>query len=91
MTPARTWGGIAAVWLVALVAAVAVALLPSESYRLSWLWLALAASMLVAFAIQLSTHRKVGFIDRLGASLAGSLVIIGGTAVALSVAVVSGG
>ena len=91
MTPARTWGGIASVWLVAVVGALLVVLLPPDSSRLSWLWLALAACMLVAFAVQLSTHRKVGFIDRLGASIAGALVIIGGTAVSLSIAAVSGG
>ena len=91
MTAGRTWGGIASVWLLALIGTVLVAVFASGDFRFSWLWLVLAACMLVAFAIQLSTHRKVGFIDRVAASIVGAFLIIGGTGVAFSLTTLYGG
>jgi hypothetical protein len=86
MTAGRTWSGIASVWVLAVVAVAFVTAFATGDARFSLLWLALAACCLVTFVIQLATHRKVGFIDRVGASIVGALVIIGCTGVYLSVA-----
>lgn len=86
MTVGRTWTGIVSVWGVAVLAVVCVTVFATGDSRFTLLWLALAACSLVTFVIQLSTHRKVGFIDRVGASIVGALVIIGGTGVYLSLA-----
>lgn len=91
MTAQRTWAGIVSVWLLAGVAAVLVAVVSTGDLRFSWLLLALALCSLITFMIQLSTHRKVGFIDRVGASIVGAFVIIGATGVYLSIASLVGG
>ena len=91
MTAGRTWGGIASVWGLAVVGVVLVAVFSIGDLRFPLLSLALAACCLATFVIQLSTHRKVGFIDRVGASIVGALVIIGGTGLYLSIAAVLGG
>lgn len=91
MTAQRTWAGIVSVWLLAGVAAMLVAVVSTGDLRFSWLLLALALCSLITFMIQLSTHRKVGFIDRVGASIVGAFVIIGATGVYLSIASLVGG
>jgi hypothetical protein len=91
MTAERTWGSIASVWALAVVGVVLVLLFSTGDSRFSWLSLALAGCCLTTFVIQLSTHRKVGFIDRVGASIAGALIVIGGTGVWLSLASLLGG
>ncbi|MFU8946148.1 hypothetical protein ACLRGF_05365 [Mycetocola zhadangensis] len=91
MTVGRTWAGIASVWALAVVCAVLVSTLSTGDLRFSLLFLALAGCALVTFVIQLATHRKVGFIDRVGASIVGALVVLGGTGVYLSVVALLGG
>ncbi|GGE83379.1 hypothetical protein [Mycetocola zhadangensis] len=91
MTAGRTWGGIASVWALAVVGAVLVSVSSTGDLRFSLLALALAACCLVTFVIQLATTRKVGFIDRVGASIVGALVILGGTGLYLSIVALFGG
>ena len=91
MTAQRTWAGIVSVWVLAGIGAALVTVVSTGDARFSWLMLALAACSLVTFMIQLATHRKVGFIDRVGASIVGAFVIIGGTGVYLSIASLIGG
>jgi hypothetical protein len=76
MTPSRTWRGIFGVWGVAVVGAILVAVLVPEGLRFTWLSLTLAACTLLAFIVQLLTHQKVGFIDRLSISVVGVVGIL---------------
>jgi hypothetical protein len=76
MTPSRTWRGIFGVWGVALVGAILVAIFAPVGLRFTWLSLTLAACTLLAFVVQLLTHQKVGFIDRLSISVVGAVAIL---------------
>ncbi|MET4638802.1 hypothetical protein [Mycetocola sp. 2940] len=76
MTPSRTWRGIFGVWLAGLLGAILVAVFAPVELRFTWLSLTLAACTLLAFVVQLRTHQKVGFIDRLSISVVGVLGIL---------------
>lgn len=76
MTPSRTWRGIFGVWIVGVLGAVLVAVFAPVDLRFTWLSLTLAACTLLAFVVQLHTHQRVGFIDRLSISVVGVLAIL---------------
>ncbi|MBG6239147.1 putative membrane protein [Mycetocola sp. CAN_C7] len=76
LTPSRSWREIFAVWGVALVGAILVAVFAPHDLRFTWLAIALAACTLLTFVLQLLTHQKVGFIDRLSISVVGVLGIL---------------
>ena len=76
LTPSRAWRGIFAVWGVALVGAILVSVIAPHDLRFTWLSLTLAACTLLAFVLQLLTHQKVGFIDRLSISVVGAVGIL---------------
>lgn len=63
------------VWIAAAVGAGVVAVLGRDDY-LTWIPIVLAATVLLAFGIQLALQRKEGLVARLAASVAGSLVIL---------------
>jgi hypothetical protein len=68
---------IGSIWLVALVEGILIAVLARPAGYASWLSLALAVCVLLAFVAQLATQQKDGFISRLAASLAGAFVVLG--------------
>lgn len=70
-------GTVSAVWAFALVAAVLIGILVHPAHAGEWLSLALAASVMLALAIQLATREKRGFVIRLASSVSGALVILG--------------
>jgi hypothetical protein len=76
MTPSRTWRGIFGVWGVAVVGAILVAVFVPVGLRFTWLSLTLAACTMLAFIVQLLTHQKIGFIDRLSISVVGLVGIL---------------
>jgi hypothetical protein len=76
LAPRRAFGGIVGVWVAAAVAGVLIALLVPEEWRFSWLLLALGASIVVSFAVQLAYGRSQQFIDRVAASALGCLVVL---------------
>ncbi len=76
LTLSRSWRGILAVWAVALVGAVLVFVFVPHELRFTWLSLTLAVCILMTFVMQLLTHQKVGFIDRLSISSVGVLGIL---------------
>jgi len=76
--PEAPWhvGRLIAAWAVAAVIGLLVTLLVRADDRFPWLALAIGASTLVAFGLQLGTAQRDGFISRLSFSVAGSVVII---------------
>jgi len=71
------------VWLAALAGAVLVAVFAGEHF-LTWIPVVAAAVLLLTFVIQLSLQRKEGLVNRIIASVGGTLVILGATTVVLS-------
>lgn len=78
LPPKHPWyvGRLATAWAVAAVFGVLVTVLVTGEARFRWLVLAVGLSVLVTFALQLSTAQREGFITRTAFSVAGSVVII---------------
>lgn len=64
------------VWVLTLVLAVVVVATASRDAAYTWLPLALAASIVVTFVLQLATSQKDGLVSRTIVSTCGSLVIL---------------
>lgn len=74
-------------WVLAAVGAVIVLTVTPVDGDLTWFPIALAASTLAAFGIQLAIQRKEGFVTRVMASITGAVVLLGvATVVAVVVA-----
>lgn len=63
------------VWAGALAAAICIAVLLRHQY-LVWLPIAMAAGVIVSFAIQLGIQRKEGYVTRVMLSIGGAVVIL---------------
>jgi hypothetical protein len=84
-------GTVVPVWAMCLIAAVVIGVASPASDYFVWLPIALAAAVLVTFAIQLSTLTKEGFVNRVMASVAGGAVILAvATAVLWAVSLANG-
>lgn len=77
LTPTMRWTSVVGVWVAALVAAVLIGVFAGRHAYLGWLGIAMAGVVLVSMCVQLATQEKRGFVIRMGASLAGSFVILG--------------
>lgn len=79
-----TWqlASIVPVWLASVVAAVLVGVLATRDAS-SWLGIALALSVILAFAIQLAIKKKEGFVLRVMASVTGAVIVLGVTTAVL--------
>ncbi|MEL4317390.1 hypothetical protein WJX64_00070 [Leifsonia sp. YIM 134122] len=75
LTPAVTFAGIVAVWILAAVGAVVVLAAVAPEDRFGGLCLSLAVCAIAAFCVQLATRRRDGFVSRVVASFVGSVVI----------------
>lgn len=64
------------IWILAAIGAVLIGILAPAREYLTWLPIALAAAVLVTFCVQLSLDRKDGLVNRMMASLGGSVVIL---------------
>jgi len=64
------------VWVLVALAAVLIGLLSPRDQYLIWLPIALAASVVLSFCIQLALQRKEGLVDRTMASTGGSLLLL---------------
>lgn len=64
------------IWILAAIGAVLIGVLAPAREYLTWLPIALAAAVLVTFCVQLSLDRKDGLVNRMMASLGGSVVIL---------------
>jgi hypothetical protein len=70
------WASILPVWVLAVVGAVLVAVLATPEEQLTWLPIVAAGSILVTFALQLSTQEKRGFVVRVMASIGGAMAVL---------------
>lgn len=69
-------GRLVIAWAVAAVIGALVTVLVRGDERFPWLVLAIGASTLVTFALQLGTAQRDGFITRVSFSVAGSVLVI---------------
>ena len=69
-------------WIAALAGAVLVGVFAGERF-LTWIPVVAAAVLLLTFVIQISLQRKEGLVDRIVASVGGTLVILGVTTLVL--------
>ncbi|MFL2001398.1 MULTISPECIES: hypothetical protein [unclassified Microbacterium] len=77
LAPRRTVGGVIAVWVAAALAGIAIGIFVPADDRAAWLTVGLAASLVLAFTIQLSYGRSQQFVERVAASVLGALVVLG--------------
>jgi hypothetical protein len=77
LVPRRSIGGIVGVWLVALAAGIAVAIVVPEEGRAIWMSLALGVCLILAFAVQLFYGRSQRFIQRVAISTLGAMLVLG--------------
>ena len=71
--------GIVAVWVVALLAGIAVAIWAPDERLMLWMLLALGGAFILSFAVQLWHGEASGFIQRVALSVVGALVLLGMT------------
>jgi hypothetical protein len=64
------------VWLLTLVAVVIVGVASSADERITWIGISLAGAVIATFAIQLSSGRPDGFVNRAMASIGVSVLIL---------------
>lgn len=69
-------GTVLPVWAATVIGAVIVAIASPRDDYFTWLPVTLAAVVVVTFAVQLSTLTKVGFVDRVMASIGGAVLIL---------------
>lgn len=77
LAPRRSFGGIVAVWVSAVVIGLAIGLLVPAQWRGAWLVVGLGGCLILSFAVQLAYGRSQGFIQRVAISILGALVILG--------------
>jgi uncharacterized membrane protein YccC len=77
LAPRGTFGGIIAVWVVAAVIGIAVGVFIPEPWQPAWAALGMAACLVLSFVVQLAYGRTERFIQRIGASCLGSLLVLG--------------
>lgn len=79
MNRSLSWqlASVAPVWVLVLVAAVFVGLYSPTGDTYTWLPIVLAASVILAFAVQLAIRQKEGFVLRVMASVTGAVVVLG--------------
>ncbi|PSL36605.1 hypothetical protein CLV49_0201 [Labedella gwakjiensis] len=72
----RSWVGVVAVWIAAVLAAVAIGVFVDEGAQFASLGIALAGSVLLTFAIQLAGGVTAGYLTRVAISVAGAVVVL---------------
>jgi len=64
------------IWVLVLVAAIIIGAVSVGNEYFTWLPIALGATIIVTFVVQLSLRKKEGFVGRLVLSTVGALVIL---------------
>lgn len=77
LSPRRTISGVIAVWIITAVAGIGIGLFVPSDWRSEWLTLALAASLILAFGVQLWFGVSQRFLQRVALSVLGSLLVLG--------------
>ena len=70
------WASIIPVWVLVLVAAVIIGAVSVGDEFYTWLPIALGATIILTFVVQLSLRTKEGFVGRLVLSTVGAMVIL---------------
>jgi hypothetical protein len=65
------------VWVLVAAGAVLVGIFSPAAEYGTWIPIVLAGGVLATFCAQLATEQKIGFVNRVMASLGGSVVILG--------------
>lgn len=89
LAPRSSIGGVVAIWIVALLGGIAVAVFVPFEVQAQWFLLALAGSLLLAFGVQLAYGRSTGFIQRVAASVLGALLALGLVSIAIGLAAIT--
>jgi len=69
-------GTVLPVWAATVIGAVIVGVASPHSDYFTWLSVAMASVIVVTFAVQLATLTKIGFLDRVMASVGGAALIL---------------
>ena len=77
LAPYSSVWGVVSVWIAALVAGIAIAIFVPVEWWVAWFILAFAAAVMASFSVQLAFGRPAGFIQRVGASALGALIVLG--------------
>ncbi|MCW4386123.1 hypothetical protein OH146_10095 [Salinibacterium sp. SYSU T00001] len=88
---ATAWMSVVVVWVVVVAGAVLTVIFAKEDARLQWFPIVLAISTILSFCLQLALDSKVGFVNRLSASVTGSVVILAASTGLLALAAMAGG
>ncbi|MCU1557118.1 MAG: hypothetical protein JWN09_1113 [Microbacteriaceae bacterium] len=64
------------IWILVAIGVVLIGILAPASHYVTWIPIVLAGAALVTFCVQLSLDRKEGLVNRMMASLGGSVVIL---------------
>lgn len=70
------YASIIPVWVIVLGAAIVIGLVSTGYEYFTWLPVALGATIVLTFVVQLSLRKKEGFVGRLVLSTVGALVIL---------------
>ena len=65
------------VWLLALAGVVVIAITADPSQSIAWIGITAAVCTIATLAIQIGTGRKEGYVDRVTASIVGTVVVLG--------------
>lgn len=77
LAPRRPLGGIVAVWVVAAIVGIAIAVLVPSDARAIWMAIALGGCLVLAFGVQLWYGRPQRFIQRVALSALGAMLVLG--------------
>lgn len=65
------------VWVLALAGVVVIATTAEPGQSVAWIGLTAAVCTIATLAIQIATGRKEGYVDRVTASIVGTVVVLG--------------
>jgi CDP-diglyceride synthetase len=77
LAPRRTIGGVIAVWIVAALTGIAIGIFVPLEWRAAWLIVGLGGCLVLSFMVQLAYGRSQQFMERVAASVLGSLFVLG--------------
>jgi uncharacterized membrane protein YedE/YeeE len=72
----RSVVGVVAVWVAALIAGACIGIFAEPDAQFAWLGVALAASVLLTFGIQLAGGVTAGYLTRVSISVSGAFVVL---------------
>jgi hypothetical protein len=75
-TSRRGIRSVAAVWILMVIGAILVGIFAEPKHEIALLPVVLGAGILITFCVQLALDRKDGLVNRVMASLGGSVVIL---------------